>query len=72
MTQDLVQGDPGRGLDLQAPPDEILALVRQPRPEADLGGANLLVLLKRDVPADHVIEQDAQGPHGGRRPVVAV
>ena len=46
--------------------------MRQPRPEADLGGADLLVLLERDVPADHVVEQDAQGPHGGWVAVVAV
>jgi len=24
----------------------------------------VLVLLERDVPADHVVEEDAQGPHG--------
>ena len=27
--------------------------------------ADLIISLKRNVPTDHVIEQDPQGPHGG-------
>ena len=70
--EDHVQRDPGAGLDPQAPLDEVAALSRQPGAEVDLGGADLLVLLEGDVAADHVVEEDAQGPHGGRRPVVPV
>merc|ERR1712080_119923 len=32
---------------------------------------DLLVLLEGDVPTDHVGEEDAEGPHGGRDPMVA-
>ena len=34
-------------------------------PEVDLGLADLLVRLEGDVPADHVVEEDSQGPDGG-------
>ena len=37
----------------------------------EVGETDLLVTLEGDVPADHVIQQDAQGPDGGRLPVVA-
>lgn len=43
-----------------------------PPAEEDAAPENLLVLLKGNVPAHHVIEQHAQRPHGGRAPVVAV
>lgn len=37
-----------------------------------MSSADLLVLLKGDVPTDHVVEQDPQGPDGGRAAVVTV
>lgn len=43
-----------------------------PPPEEEAAPQDLLVLLEGDVPAHHVIEQHAQGPDGGRAPVVAV
>ena len=55
----------------QAPLDEVLALEGQAGAELDLGRADLLVLLEGDVAADHVVEEDAQRPHGGGVPVVA-
>ena len=71
VTQDLLQTDSVVGSDLQAAPDKTLALLRDAPPEVELGVADLLVLLEGDVPADHVVEEDAQGPDGGRHPVVA-
>ena len=38
----------------------------------DLGRADLLVLLEGDVAADHVVEEDAQRPHGGGWAVVPI
>lgn len=37
-----------------------------------MSSADLLVLLKGDVPTDHVVEQNPQGPDGGRAAVVTV
>ena len=41
-------------------PDKILAVRRDGVSECDLGIADLLILLEGDVPADHVVEEDAQ------------
>lgn len=41
-------------------------------PEQNLATYNLFVLLERDVPADHVVQQNAQRPHSGRSTVVAM
>ena len=60
MTQYLLQPDPIVRSDFQAAPDQTLALLRDAPPEVELGVADLLVLLERDVPADHVVEEDAQ------------
>merc|ERR1719458_1956183 len=70
VTQDLLQPDPIVRSDFQTAPDEALALLGDAPPEVELGVADLLVLLEWDVPADHVVEEDAQGPDGGRHPVV--
>ena len=51
-------------------PDKILAVGRDVISERDLGIADLLILLEGDVPADHVVEEDTQGPDGGLRPQV--
>ena len=59
------------GLDSEAGPHQIPALLRHVLPEADLGVADVLVLLEGDVAADHVEEEDAQGPDGQRVAVVA-
>ena len=37
-----------------------------------LPGANLFVRLEGDVAADHVVQQDAQGPDGRAGPFVSV
>lgn len=41
-------------------------------PEVKPSSQDFLILFKRDVPADHVIEENPQRPHGGRPAVVAV
>lgn len=41
-------------------------------PEEQLAPGDLLVVLKGNVPAHHVVQQDAQGPHCGRAAVVPV
>ena len=50
--------------------NKVLALVRQARSEVDLGIADLLILLKGNVSADHVVEENAKGPNGGRVAVI--
>jgi len=39
--------------------------------EVDLGAADLLVRLEGNVAANHVVEEDAQAPDGGRVAVIA-
>ncbi len=39
--------------------------------EGDVRGADLLVRLEGNVPVDHVVQEDAQGPDGGGVAVVA-
>ena len=56
---------------LYALPDKILAILGYPVFKPQLRAADLLVALEGDVPADHVKEEDAQGPHSGRLPLVA-
>lgn len=72
MREDLVERDPSDWLDLETAPDEIAALRRESGAKVNLRRADLLVLLKWDVSADHVVEEDAKRPDGGRGPVVAV
>ena len=60
------------GREAKALGDQILALVRDEIVEAEVGGADLLVRLKGDVAADHVIEEDPEGPDGGLVAVVLV
>lgn len=45
---------------------------RDSSPEKEPSSQNLLVVLKRDVAAHHVVQQDAKGPHGCRASVVPV
>ena len=52
--------------------DQVLTLGRHPVTEPQLRAADLLVALEGDVAADHVVQEDAQGPHGGQLPVVSV
>ena len=56
----------------EALPHQILTLWRHPVAEPQLGAADLLVALEGDVTADHVVQEDAQGPDGGQLPVVSV
>lgn len=71
MLQHGLQLDAIAGSDAQTLPDQILALASQTRSELELGHADLLILLKRDIAADHVVEEDSQRPNGGGIAVVA-
>ena len=64
MAQHRAQRDPVLRPDAETRPDQVLALRRHAPPEAQLGVADLLVLLEGDVAADHVVEEDAEAPHG--------
>ena len=64
-------GSEGR-VHCEALSDQVLALGWHSVAEPQLGAADLLVALEGDVAADHVIEEDAQAPHRGQLPVVAV
>ena len=72
MGGELGEAGPGRGVHSEALPHQILALPRHAVPEPQLCRADLLVALEGDVPADHVVQEDAEAPHRGALPVVAV
>lgn len=65
MVENVFQRRPVRGTHGQTPLDEVLALERDAASEEELSPDDVLVLLEGDVPADHVVEQHAQGPDGG-------
>ncbi len=71
MHQDLFQSRSVGWPEFQAAQHQVLALGRQASrtTEAHLGADDLFVLLERNVSTHHVVEQDAQRPHG-RRPAV--
>ena len=71
MGEHSVQADPVLRPNPETRPDQVLALRGHRPPEAQLRVADLLVLLEGDVAADHVVEEDAQGPDGQRVAVVA-
>ena len=71
VVEDAVQGDPILRPNPETRPDQILTLGADGSSEAELCVADLLVLLEGDVAADHVVEEDAQGPHGQRVAVIA-
>ena len=64
MVQQVRQVKPVLGSDAKAASDQLLALRRHVAAEVHLGVADLLVLLEGDVALHHVVEQDAQRPHG--------
>ena len=49
---------------MEAGADEVLALLGHSVSEAQLGVADVLVPLEGDVAADHVVQEDAEAPHG--------
>ena len=51
-------------------PDKILTVLRNIVSECDLCVADLVIRLEWDVPADHVVEEDAEGPYRGLGPQV--
>ena len=65
-----LEAGPPIGHDLEAFSNKVLAFWGQPRPESEVGSADLLVGLEGDVPADHVVQQDSQAPDGGLFAVV--
>ena len=72
VVEDLAQLDAARRVDPQALRHQVLALGADLAVEAEPRRADLLVRLEGDVAADHVVEEDAQRPHGGRRAMVSV
>ena len=69
---DLAQLDAARRVDPQALRHQVLALGADRAVEAEPRRADLLVRLKGDVAAHHVVEEDAQRPHRGLVAVVLV
>ena len=72
VVEDLAQLDAARRVDPQALRHQVLALGADLAVEAEPRRADLLVRLEGDVAADHVVEEDAQRPHGGLVAVVLV
>ncbi|CAN7978487.1 unnamed protein product, partial [Ixodes persulcatus] len=70
VLEDLLQGGACRWRQRQAPADQVFAHERELPAEVDLGTEDLLVALEGDVPAHHVVEEDAKGPDCGRTAVV--
>ena len=64
MILDTVEPDPRLVVDSEARPDQSLALQGDLGQEHQLPLADGIVALERNVPTDHVIEEDPQGPHG--------
>ena len=71
VVEDAVQGDPILRPNPETRPDQILTLGADGSSEAELCVADLLVLLEGDVAADHVVEEDAEAPHGQGVGVIA-
>ena len=55
MSEDLFEGNSGRRTDFQATLNEVAAIGRNTSAKGDVGRANLLVCLKGDVTANHVV-----------------
>ena len=71
MLKDGLKTDPVLGPDAETGEDKVLTLRGQAgHSEPHIGRADLLVLLEGDVAADHVVQEDAQGPDGGGLGVV--
>ena len=66
VVEDLLEAYALLSVDPEAAADEVLALWAQLPPEHQLGAADLLISLVRDVATDHVVEEDAQGPDSHR------
>ena len=72
VAEDGGEGRPLSRVHSKALPYKVLALRRHPVSEPEFRDADLLVRLEGDVSADHVEEEDAEGPDGGELPVVTV
>jgi hypothetical protein len=72
MGEDCREVDPVLGSDPQAGLHQVPALGAHRPAEGELGAADLVVLFEGDVAADHVEEQDAEGPDGEGGGTVAV
>ena len=72
VSEDVCERDSVRLLHSEASRDQVPAGPRDVRAELQLTTADLIVPLERDVAADHVEEEDPQGPHGGAVSVVLV
>ena len=66
MREDVLESDPGAGGEVEAAADEVLRLGGHVGREGDPGLADLPLRLEGDVAAEHVVQQDAEGPHGRR------
>ena len=71
VAEDVLQGYPILGPDLEATADKVTARVGDGSAEVDFGGADLVIGLEGDVALDHVEEKDAETPHGGGSAEVA-
>ena len=65
MSEQLPHDNPVPWPDPQAASDQVLAMIRNIASEDQVSIADLIICFKRNVPTDHVIQQDAQGPHSG-------
>ena len=72
MAEDGGKGSPVGRIHPKALAHQVLALRRDPVAKSEIGDADLLVRLEGDVAADHVEEEDAEGPDGGELAVVTV
>ena len=72
MGDDGGQGGPALSVHPEALSDQVLALGRHSVAEPHLRHTDLLVRLEGDVAADHVEQEDAEGPDSGQLTVVSV
>ena len=64
MREQVLKTRPLIGLNLKTLADQVLTFDGKSDPETKFSPTNLLVRLEGDVPADHVVEEDAHAPDG--------
>lgn len=65
MAQNVLQWDALLRIVGEALRDQVHALFRNFAVKVELAAQNLIIILKGDVTAHHVVQQDAQRPDGG-------
>ena len=66
MVEHFLQLDPRVRLDLKAPANQVPTVLGKADAIANDSVADLFIGVEGNVPTDHIVEEDPQGPHSGR------